>query len=67
MNLGQYEGKKVRLISKSGKTYIGIVGDYIDPEDNEPEGIASVVLDIPGAKHPVEFPEHDIVSIEAIS
>lgn len=38
----ELEGKKVKLTSKTGKIFEGIVADYIYPEDNEPEGIAAI-------------------------
>lgn len=66
------EGKHVRIKDVDGEIFMGTVGDYIYPEDNEPEGIASIVLDHAirndGKKYdyPVEFPEPDIKSIEII-
>ena len=45
MNLRAYEGKKVTLLTSNGKKYSGTVTDYIFPEDNEPEGIESIILD----------------------
>ena len=42
------EGKRVKLIDIDGTTFEGIVGDYIYPEDNEPEGIAAIdIYDCP--------------------
>lgn len=65
MNLKSLEGKRVRLIDVSGKTFEGIVGDYVYPEDNEPEGVASIILDISNDKV-VEFLETEIHSIEVV-
>lgn len=45
MSLRAYEGKKVTLLTSNGKKYSGMVTDYIFPEDNEPEGIESIILD----------------------
>lgn len=67
------EGKRVRLIDVDGTAYEGVVGDYIHPQDNEPEGIAGVILDYPikddGYKYgnPVQFNENEIKSVEVIS
>ena len=65
MNLKSLEGKRVRLIDVSGKKYEGIVGDYIYPEDNEPEGMASIILDI-SKNNAVEFFEREIRAIDVI-
>lgn len=65
-----FEGKRVRLIDIDRIVYEGVVGDYIYPEDNEPEGMAGLVLDYPirddGYKYenPVQFNENEIESIE---
>lgn len=69
MNLNQsLEGKKVRIIDIDGELFEGIVGDYIYPEDNEPEGIAAIdIYDCP--QRPgrwIGFNETDIESIEII-
>ena len=45
MKLRAYEGKRVTVITSDGKKYSGVVTDYIFPEDNEPEGIESIILD----------------------
>ena len=45
MNLREYEGKKVRIITSDGKRYSGRMTDYISPDDNEPEGVESIILD----------------------
>nr|UVY37482.1 MAG: ataxin 2 SM domain protein [Bacteriophage sp.] len=45
MKLRAYEGKRVTVITSDGKKYSGVVRDYIFPEDNEPEGIESIILD----------------------
>lgn len=62
------EGKRVKLIDIDGTTFEGIVGDYIYPEDNEPEGIAAIdIYDCP--QRPGEwigFNEPDIKFIEII-
>ena len=49
MKLNQsLEGKKVRITDIDGEIFEGIVGDYIFPEDNEPEGISAIdIYDCP--------------------
>lgn len=70
MDLKKVIGKKVRLLSMSGRIFEGEVGDYIYPEDNEPEGIEGIILDHPirndGYKYPnpVQFNAPEIKSIE---
>lgn len=54
-----------------GDTFEGYVGDYIFPDDNEPEGVESIVLDYPmknGEKllYLIEVYTRDITSIEII-
>lgn len=72
MELHKFEGKRVRLIDSEGEEFEGVVGDYIYPEDNEPEGVEGIVLDgLTGAdgrkyKSPVLFNAPDIKSIELI-
>nr|WP_325302755.1 hypothetical protein [uncultured Dysosmobacter sp.] len=72
IELSTLEGKKVRLISKSGRSYEGVVGDYIYPEDNAPEEIEAIIIDKPSRddgfvyKSPVEFTAPEIKSIEII-
>lgn len=71
MNLYEYEGKWVKLISTKGHIYRGFVCTYIDEEDNDPEP-ESVVLDNltrdDGYKYStlVEFTKPEIKSIEII-
>lgn len=65
------EGEKVRLIHIHGDVFEGRVGDYIYPEDNEPEGIAAIDIDYPlrnGKKVNaiIGFNENEIASIEII-
>lgn len=64
----ELEGKKVRIVDIDGKIFEGIVGDYIPPEDNEPEGISAIDLEecpqCPGEL--VGFNEDEIQSIEVI-
>ena len=63
------EGKKIKLVNKNGRTFEGVVGDYIYPEDNAPEEVEAIVLDHPirddGFKYenPVEFTAPEIESI----
>ena len=39
------EGKKIRLVCMDEEVFEGVVSDYIYPEDNEPEGVASIDID----------------------
>lgn len=61
------EGKKVKIVHTSGEVFTGIVADYIYPEDNEPEGIAGIVLDdCPQRNYLLGMNETEIESIEVI-
>lgn len=70
--LSKFEGKMVRLITNDGHQYEGFVGDYIYPEDNEPEGVEAVILDPPllEGNHKttglMEFVADEIKEIETI-
>lgn len=63
----ELEGKKVRIVDIGGRQFTGTVGDYIYPEDNEPEGVAGIILDSPRYKNPLEFNERNIKSVQVIS
>lgn len=69
MSLNEYYEKKVRIVSKNGERFEGKVTDYFYPEDNEPEeeSIAIRCENGPLIGKSVEFPEHDIASIQIIS
>ncbi len=74
MELSQaLESKKIRLVDIDGDVYEGKVGDYVFPDDNEPEGVEGIILDDPvrndGYKYqnPVQFNAPEIKSIEIIS
>ncbi len=69
MSLNEYYGKRVRIIAKNGKTFEGKVTDYFYPEDNETEEESIAIRCENGSLvgKSVEFPEHDIVSIDIIS
>lgn len=66
MTLMKYYGKNVRIIAKNGKTFEGKVTDYFYPEDNDPEEESIAIRCKKGSYvgKSIEFPEHDIVSIE---
>lgn len=66
MNLRKYEGEYVRLHTTDGEVYEGYVSDYIFPEDNEPEEVESLVLEIPGREYLTEFPGREIELVEII-
>lgn len=73
IELRTLEGERVCLVSTSGEIYEGKVGDYIFPDDNEPEGIEGVILECPirgngrKCKYLMQFNATDIKSIEVIS
>lgn len=69
MSLNKYYGKDVRIIAENGKAFEGKVTDYFYPEDNEPEEESIAIRCTKGSLvgKSVEFPEHDIKSIEIIS
>lgn len=66
MKLIDLESKNVRIIAQNNKKFEGKVREYIFPEDNEPEGVESIVVDDILSGNLVEFPESDIKSIEII-
>lgn len=71
-NLREFEGKNIKLIDVENDTFEGYVGDYIFPDDNEPEGVEGIILDYPirsdGYKYqnPVQFNAPEIRSIEVL-
>lgn len=68
MNLIDYDGKRVRIISTSNNVYEGVVGDYCYPEDDDND-LEMIILDVFKGKYagkPVGFYEKDIKSIEVI-
>ncbi len=62
------EGKNVKITCTDGEVFTGIVSDYIFPEDNEPEGIASIdIYNYPQTSgESVSFNENEIDDIEVI-
>lgn len=72
IKLSKFEGKMVKLLDNNGHRYEGLVGDYIYPEDNEPEGVEGIILDYPmvdgktKSTELLEFTVDDIRSIELI-
>lgn len=69
ISLYDYLGKKVRIISSSGKEWHGYVDNVESAWDNEPDGLAedSIVLNI-GSENRIpkymEFMQHEVKSIE---
>lgn len=61
MDLKQFYGEKVNIVSGSNGMFSGIVCDYISPEDNE-SGKESIVVNTTRGI-PVEFEESDIKEI----
>ena len=64
MNLKQFYGKKVKIVSVDKTVFIGIVNDYFYPDDNENEK-ESIVIDT-SDKRVIEFYEDDIQTIEIL-
>ena len=64
MKLREYEGKRVRIIDKRGRTYIGLVDIYSYADDNE-SGIASILFVSDDGAF-IEFEETEIAKIEII-
>lgn len=60
MNLAEYRGKRVKIVTDDNKTFIGKATDYIPAQDNTPE-IASISI----GKY--ELFEDEIKSIEVIA
>ena len=61
MDLRSYEGEYVSVLCSDGEKIKGFVTDYIFPEDNEPEGIESIILD-----GNIELTEEEIAGISKI-
>ena len=61
MDLKNYYGKKVNIITTNGKSFNGTVNDYFFPEDNE-SGLESIVVDTYDGDI-VEFTAKDIETI----
>ena len=64
MNLWMYEGKKIKLTSITGRTYVGIADIYHEAEDNESE-LASLSVEMADGAY-IDFDEPEIASIEII-
>lgn len=59
MNLWEYEGKEVIIITDDNQIFQGLAYDYTNPQDNAPE-IATISIEA------YEFREDEIKSIEII-
>lgn len=64
MELENFYGKKVNIISTNGKSFVGTVNDYFFPDDNE-SGKESIVIDTLNGDA-IEFTEEDIETITII-
>lgn len=68
MTFQQYEGKRVRIVDINGRTFEGVVTDYIYPDEDD-TGSESIIVDCqsgPLKDRGVEFWQEDIKSIEVI-
>ena len=63
MSLKEYYGYTVKIIADNGETFLGIVDDYLFPDDNE-DNLESIVITT--SKGLFEFKESDIETIEII-
>lgn len=61
MDLRKYEGKHAVILCSDGEKVKGFVTDYIFPEDNEPEGVESIIID-----GEIEITAPEIVAIKEI-
>lgn len=59
MNLWEYEGKEVIIVTTDDQIFHGVACDYTNPQDNDPE-IATISIEA------YEFREDEIKSIEII-
>ncbi|MCC8160263.1 MAG: hypothetical protein LIO53_02930 [Oscillospiraceae bacterium] len=66
MNLRQFEGKKVCVITQDDKAFTGLVNEYVFPEDNYPEEVESIILITPQSPYPMELKAYEIAEIEII-
>jgi hypothetical protein len=66
LNLWEYAGKRVRVVTVDGQVFEGDCTDYTQPLDNDPE-IASIgVVTQPKSGFAYELYENEIKSIEVI-
>lgn len=72
IKLKSLEGKKVHLSTASGNEYVGVVGDYIWADDNEPSYEEAIILDNPikngteSIGYPIQFNQSEIAELEII-
>ncbi len=65
LELAAFEGEYVRIETFDGETYEAYVSEAVDPNNNYPEGLESIV--VRGiSKYYVEFFEYEIKKIEII-
>ena len=65
MELIKFYNKKVRIVDSRGVVFVGVVNDYIYPEDNETNE-ESIIIDVPDNEYPIEFYSKDIATIKII-
>lgn len=65
MNLVRYYNKKVKIVDNDGEVFVGVVNDYIYPEDNEPVEQEGIIIDTDDGEI-LEFYEAIIDKIEII-
>lgn len=66
MSLSEFFQKEIKIETVNGKVFIGKVGDYFEPEDNEC-GEESIVMDLDDSdSYPIEFYKKDIAQITVL-
>ena len=65
MNLLKYLDEKVKIELKNGKNFIGYVGDYEYPDEND-KNKEFIVLDLISQNIPIGIYEDEIKSIEIV-
>lgn len=66
MELENYLGKRVSILSRLGKTWRGFAESMSQAQDEE-DGIEKLYLDDEESGRCIEFPKNDIVSIKEIN
>lgn len=64
MELWRFLDKKVKIVDDDNSTYVGLISDYIEADDNE-DGLVSIVMEFPD-RFSEEFNEPRIKSIEIL-
>ena len=63
--LEKYEGRYIRVRTKDGQSFSGLVGDYVEPIHND-NGIESIIIDDTERRRPIEIYQNEIQEIEIL-